>query len=153
MYELLHFSNEMCAEKRNSRSDKSRKSEPPPKNHEEASTSTTSSGAKGDQQKDDKIDEPYILSSQLGAIMGVRILPRHTVIKRIWSIIEERNLYDPKNQLWANCDDELFQLFGIRRIRIFGMMKYLQKHFERPAAGNMSSDNRDGALPSASTKN
>jgi upstream activation factor subunit UAF30 len=50
------------------------------------------------------------------------------VVKRVWAIIKERNLYDPDNKQFAICDDELRTVIGEDRFRTFGMMKHLKHH-------------------------
>ncbi|XP_055852501.1 uncharacterized protein LOC129916525 [Episyrphus balteatus] len=72
---------------------------------------------------------PYTLSPQLSALMGAESLPRHEVVKKVWAIIKERNLYDPKNKQYAICDAELLEVMKIKRFRTFGMLKYLKPHF------------------------
>lgn len=72
---------------------------------------------------------PYTLSPELAGIMGVDSCPRHEVVKKVWSIIKERNLYDPKNKQFAICDSELSKVIGVKRFRTFGMLKYLKPHF------------------------
>lgn len=84
------------------------------------------SGAKG---KSTGFTRPYRLSPQLAAIMGTESSPRHEVVKKVWSIIKERNLYDPRNKQYAICDSELFTVIGVKRFRTFGMLKYLKPHF------------------------
>lgn len=97
------------------------------------------------------------LTPELAAVVGAEKMARHEVVKKIWSIIKERNLYvslveksklkirssffatayltvpfvlqDPKNKQFAICDDELMKVIGIKRFRTFGMMKYLKNHF------------------------
>ncbi|XP_043271059.1 upstream activation factor subunit spp27 [Venturia canescens] len=69
------------------------------------------------------------LSPELAAVVGAKQMARHEVVKKVWSIIKERDLYDPKNKQFAICDDELIKVFGIKRFRTFGMMKYLKDHF------------------------
>ncbi|CAK9807570.1 Upstream activation factor subunit spp27 [Anthophora quadrimaculata] len=69
------------------------------------------------------------LSPELAAIVGAEQMARHEVVRKVWSIIKERNLYDPKNKQFAICDDELFKVIGVKRFRTFGMMKYLKNHF------------------------
>lgn len=61
--------------------------------------------------------------------MGQDVMARHEVVKKIWQIIKERDLYDPKNKQFAICDDDLFKVMGVKRFRTFGMMKYLKTHF------------------------
>lgn len=72
---------------------------------------------------------PLTLSPALAALMGAESLPRHEVVKKVWAIIKERNLYDPKNKQYAVCDDELHKIMGVKRFRTFGMLKYLKTHF------------------------
>jgi len=36
---------------------------------------------------------------------------------------------DPKNKQFAVCDEQLQKVFGVKRFRTFGMMKYLKSHF------------------------
>ena len=68
------------------------------------------------------------LSPELAAIMGKNKAPRQEVVKRMWAIIKERNLYDPDNRQFAFPDAELKTVFKIDRFRTFGMMKYLKDH-------------------------
>lgn len=72
---------------------------------------------------------PLQLSPELASLMGCETLPRHEVVKKVWALIKERNLYDPKNKQFAICDAELQKVIGVKRFRTFGMMKYLQPHF------------------------
>lgn len=72
---------------------------------------------------------PYQLSPQLAAVVGSDCLPRHEVVKRVWAIINERNLYDPKNKQFAICDSQLQTVMGVKRFRTFAMLKYLKTHF------------------------
>lgn len=71
----------------------------------------------------------YNLSPELAAVVGADEMPRHEVVRKIWAIIKEKNLYDPKNKQFAICNDELLKVFGVKRFRTFGMMKYLKNHF------------------------
>lgn len=72
---------------------------------------------------------PYKLSPELSELMGAKELPRHEVVKQVWKIIKEKNLYDPKNKQFAICDEQLEKVIGVKRFRTFGMMKYLMPHF------------------------
>ncbi|XP_046383758.1 upstream activation factor subunit spp27 [Ischnura elegans] len=71
----------------------------------------------------------YNLTPELAALVGSEAMARHEVVKKIWAIIKGRNLFDPKNKQFAICDDELLKVFGVKRFRTFGMMKYLKNHF------------------------
>lgn len=61
--------------------------------------------------------------------MGSESLPRHEVVKKMWQLIKDRNLYDPKNKQYAICDPDLYKVIGVKRFRTFGMLKYLRNHF------------------------
>lgn len=86
-------------------------------------------GAKKGGGKGTGFTRPYNLSPELAKICGAEALPRHEVVKKVWTIIKERNLYDPKNKQYAICDSELQTVIGVKRFRTFGMLKYLKPHF------------------------
>ncbi|EDV39877.1 uncharacterized protein Dana_GF24247 [Drosophila ananassae] len=83
----------------------------------------------GSGRKSTGFTRAYNLSPELSALMGAQSLPRHEVVKKVWAIIKERDLYDPKNKQFAICDDELMKVMKIRRFRTFGMLKHLKPHF------------------------
>ncbi|XP_016980598.1 upstream activation factor subunit spp27 [Drosophila rhopaloa] len=83
----------------------------------------------GSGRKSTGFTRAYNLSPELSALMGESSLPRHEVVKKVWAIIKERDLYDPKNKQFAICDDELMKVMKIRRFRTFGMLKHLKPHF------------------------
>ena len=58
---------------------------------------------------------PYKLSPELSSLLGAKELPRHEVVKKVWAIIKEKNLYDPKNKQYAICDKELEKVIGVKR--------------------------------------
>jgi len=68
------------------------------------------------------------LSPELAAIVGSNEMARHDVVKKMWQIVKERELLDPKNKQFAICDDQLMKVIGTKRFRTFGMMKYLKHH-------------------------
>lgn len=59
---------------------------------------------------------PYKLSPDLASLMGAKELPRHEVVKKVWAIIKEKNLYDPKNKQYAICDGPLEKVIGVKRL-------------------------------------
>ncbi|KAL7732649.1 hypothetical protein ACLKA6_013575 [Drosophila palustris] len=85
--------------------------------------------AGGTGRKSTGFTRAYNLSPELSALMGADSLPRHEVVKKVWAIIKERDLYDPKNKQFAICDDELMKVMKIKRFRTFGMLKHLKPHF------------------------
>lgn len=58
---------------------------------------------------------PYMLSPDLAELMGEPELARHEVVKKVWAIIKEKNLYDPKNKQYAICDAQLEKVIGVKR--------------------------------------
>lgn len=66
-------------------------------------------------QKYTGFTRPYKLSPDLAALMGAKELPRHEVVKKVWAIIKEKNLYDPKNKQYAICDGPLEKVIGVKR--------------------------------------
>ncbi|RWS13980.1 hypothetical protein B4U79_14325 [Dinothrombium tinctorium] len=85
-------------------------------------------------QKPKKRNSGYMktcqLSAELAAFVGESELPRHEVVKKIWGYVKEKNLFDPKNKQFAICDNELMKVFGVKRVKLFGMMKILSKHIK-----------------------
>jgi len=71
----------------------------------------------------------FKLSAELADVVGSDVMPRHEVVKKLWAVIKERELQDPKNKQFAICDDQLLKVFGLKRFRTFGMMKHLKDHF------------------------
>ncbi|CAH1785199.1 unnamed protein product [Owenia fusiformis] len=84
--------------------------------------------------------KPCQLSDELAEVMGTDSLPRSDVVKRMWEIVKERDIYDPKNKQFMVCDEQLFKIFKKKRVRIFGMMKYLTHHIHQ--TGSMEDDDR-----------
>lgn len=87
----------------------------------------------GDKPKKSGNKQGYLkcckLSPELASLMGEDSMPRHAVVKKVWQIIKEQNLYDPKNKQFAICSPELQKVMGVKRFRTFGMLKHLRDHF------------------------
>jgi len=73
------------------------------------------------------------LSPALAEVVGEEKMARSDVVKKMWQVIRERKLEDPKNKRFMICDEQLQKIFGRKRIQTFGMMKYLTKHIWDPA--------------------
>ncbi|XP_048746348.1 uncharacterized protein LOC125658930 isoform X1 [Ostrea edulis] len=79
-------------------------------------------------QKKSVYSKPCSLSPVLAEVMGTDKMARSEVVKKMWTIIKERNLQDPKNKQFLLCDDQLFNVFKKKRVKTFGMMKILRNH-------------------------
>jgi len=84
---------------------------------------------KGGAKKQSAFTRSFKLSPELADVVGAEVMPRHEVVKKLWAVIKERELQDPKNKQFAICDEQLLKVFGIKRFRTFGMMKFLKDHF------------------------
>ncbi|KAL5285057.1 hypothetical protein ACFFRR_007036 [Megaselia abdita] len=119
-------SEEESQEEISSDEDKPRKRRAAKKEPKKAPRKKAEGSGKG---KGNGFTRPYTLSPELSALMGAEALPRHEVVKKVWAIIKERNLYDPKNKQFAICDADLHKVMGVKRFRTFGMLKFLKPHF------------------------
>ncbi|XP_053406874.1 uncharacterized protein LOC123546569 [Mercenaria mercenaria] len=71
---------------------------------------------------------PCLLSPELAGVMGTDKLARNEIVKKMWEIVKERKLQDPKDKRFMLCDEQLQKVFGRKRVQTFGMMKYLSSH-------------------------
>ncbi|ORY82495.1 hypothetical protein BCR37DRAFT_303391 [Protomyces lactucae-debilis] len=68
------------------------------------------------------------ISPELQRICGEPYVSRPQVSKRIWVYIKERNLQDPSDKRYINCDEVLQDILKKPRIHMFTMTKALQPH-------------------------
>lgn len=73
---------------------------------------------------------PCALLPPLSNVLGTDRMPRPEVVKRFWAIAKERNLLDPSNKQFMLCEGEMFDLFGKKKIKLFGMMKHLKAYIK-----------------------
>lgn len=111
-----------------SRTRKGKKSKPRKKNKKELDEKGDD-GAKKKSGQGKGYLKSCKLSPDLASLMGEDSMPRHAVVKKVWQIIKEQNLYDPKNKQFAICSPELQKVMGVKRFRTFGMLKHLRDHF------------------------
>jgi chromatin remodeling complex protein RSC6 len=75
--------------------------------------------------------KPMRPSAELGAVVGVRPMPRSEVTKRIWDYIKKNGLQDRKDGRQINADERLRAVFGGRRkVSMFEMTKLVSDHLE-----------------------
>jgi len=73
---------------------------------------------------------PCELLPPLSTVMETDKMPRPMIVKRMWEIVKEKDLLDPKNKQFMLCDDEMLELFGKKKVRMFGMMKLLKPYIK-----------------------
>lgn len=66
----------------------------------------------GGRGKKSAFTKSFKLSPELADVVGSDVMPRHEVVKKLWAVIKERELQDPKNKQYAICDDQLFKVIG-----------------------------------------
>ncbi|KAG1655405.1 Upstream activation factor subunit UAF30 [Nymphon striatum] len=54
-----------------------------------------------------------LLSPDLAAIVGSSEMARSEVVKKMWEVVRERNLFFPKNKQFALCDEQFLKVFGM----------------------------------------
>jgi len=71
---------------------------------------------------------PVKLSDELADVVGGNEMPRHEVVKRMWTYIKDNKLQDPKNKQMILCDEKLSKVIPTKKFRGFGMAKFLKDH-------------------------
>lgn len=94
--------------------------------------STRKSSSKKEKKNKPKKENSYtkklLLSPELAEVVGAKEMARSDIVKKMWEIVRERELFDPNNKQFIICDAQLKKIFGEERIRMFGVMKYLKAH-------------------------
>jgi len=74
---------------------------------------------------------PWTLSEELGAVVGMKPIPRTEVTKKLWIYIKRNKLQDTVNRRMINADDKLRKVFGgKRKVSMFEMTKLVSKHLK-----------------------
>jgi len=74
---------------------------------------------------------PWTLSDELGAVVGMRPMPRTEVTKKLWDYIKKNKLQDAINRRMINADEKLKRVFGGRsKVSMFEMTKLVSKHLK-----------------------
>lgn len=83
-------------------------------------------GAKGGFQKE------FMLSAPLATLLEKDRLSRPQVVKQLWVYIKGNNLQNPSNKREILCDDLMRAVWGMDKIDMFKMNKYLGSHLYEP---------------------
>ena len=74
---------------------------------------------------------PMTLSTDLGAVVGSKPIPRTEVTKKLWAYIKKNKLQDTVNKRMINADDKLARIFGgKKKVSMFEMTKLVSKHMK-----------------------
>ena len=72
--------------------------------------------------------KPLTPSKELGAVVGTAPLPRTEVVKKVWEYIKKHNLQNAANKREILADAKLKAVFGVDKVTMFEMNKYIAKH-------------------------
>ncbi|MFQ6008476.1 MAG: SWIB/MDM2 domain-containing protein [Candidatus Zixiibacteriota bacterium] len=73
---------------------------------------------------------PWTVSTELGAVVGMKPMPRTEVTKKLWDYIKKNKLQDPVNRRMINADENLRKVFGKPKVTMFEMTKLVSKHLK-----------------------
>ncbi|EGT39868.1 hypothetical protein CAEBREN_00740 [Caenorhabditis brenneri] len=68
------------------------------------------------------------ISPELQQVTKDQWMKRCDVVKVLWEYINENDLKDPKNKQFIICDDILQSIFKRKKVKAFGMVKFLTGH-------------------------
>jgi upstream activation factor subunit UAF30 len=75
--------------------------------------------------------KPMMPSEMLGAVVGMKAMPRTEITKKLWDYIKKNKLQDTVNRRMINADDNLKAVFGGKRqVSMFEMTKLVSKHLK-----------------------
>jgi chromatin remodeling complex protein RSC6 len=72
--------------------------------------------------------KPLTPSKELGAVVGTAPLPRTEVVKKVWEYIKKHKLQNEANKREILADAKLKAVFGVDKVTMFEMNKYIAKH-------------------------
>ena len=75
--------------------------------------------------------KPVRPDAALGAVVGIKAIPRTQVTKKIWAYVKRKGLRDKKKRTTINADDKLKAVFGGKKqVTMFEMTKLVSKHLK-----------------------
>ena len=75
--------------------------------------------------------KPMQPTETLGAVVGMKAIPRTEVTKKLWAYIKKNGLQDAKKRTMINADGALKAIFGGRtQVSMFEMTKLVSKHLK-----------------------
>ena len=77
------------------------------------------------------LPKPMKLSADLADIVGKDEASRAECVKLLWVYIKKNNLQDPEDKQYFIPDKKMAKIFGVDRIRAFGMAKLLNNEMNQ----------------------
>ncbi len=75
--------------------------------------------------------KPVQPDAALGAVVGIKPLPRTEIVSKLWAYIKKNNLQDSKDRRKINADAALSQIFdGKKQIGMMELAKYISGHLK-----------------------
>jgi chromatin remodeling complex protein RSC6 len=72
--------------------------------------------------------KPLTPSKELAAVVGATPIPRTEVVKKVWDYIKKHKLQNEANKREILADAKLKAVFGVDKVTMFEMNKYIAKH-------------------------
>eukprot|EP01135_Chromosphaera_perkinsii_P011670 Nk52_evm8s2473 gene=Nk52_evmTU8s2473 len=85
-------------------------------------------GVLSEAAKNNPFNKEYPLSEDLKTLIGLEQASRPQCVKRLWALIKERDLQDPKDKRQILCDSEFKKVFGVDSMSCFYMNSLLSRH-------------------------
>jgi chromatin remodeling complex protein RSC6 len=74
--------------------------------------------------------KPMTPSAALGAVIGVKALPRIEVTRKVWDYIKKNGLQDKNAKTMINPDAKLKAVLGKDQVSMFEMTKIISGHLK-----------------------
>ena len=90
-------------------------------------------GSKSSKKATVKVKKPRssptcILSPELAEICGKSEIPKNVISKSVWEYIKSKDLQDPNNKQYINCDEKLQKVCKTDRMYMFHLSRLLNPH-------------------------
>jgi len=74
------------------------------------------------------LSTPVQPDATLGAIVGMKAIPRTEIVKKLWDYIKAENLQDAKDKRTILADAKLKPLFGTNKLNMMKLAGCISQH-------------------------
>ena len=74
------------------------------------------------------LSTPVQPDNVLGAIVGMKAMPRTEIVKKLWDYIKAKNLQDANDKRTILADEKLKPLFGADRLNMMKLAGCISQH-------------------------